>query len=64
MSELHRITADPDQLGGRPCVRGLRVRVKCAPDGQAAAACSFTPSARITLSTVENSGLRSPDSAL
>jgi uncharacterized protein (DUF433 family) len=22
-----RITADPDQCGGRPCVRGLRIRV-------------------------------------
>ncbi len=28
MSELHRITVDPDQCGGRPCVRSLRVRVK------------------------------------
>ena len=28
MTELHRITANPDQLGGRPCIRGLRVRVK------------------------------------
>ncbi len=28
MSELHRITIDPEQCGGRPCVRGLRVRVK------------------------------------
>ncbi len=28
MSELHRITTDPNQCGGRPCVRGLRVRVK------------------------------------
>ncbi len=27
MSELHRITVDPDQCGGRPCVRSLRVRV-------------------------------------
>lgn len=27
MSELHRITVDPKQCGGRPCVRGLRVRV-------------------------------------
>ena len=27
MSELHRITIDPEQCGGRPCVRGLRVRV-------------------------------------
>ena len=28
MSELHRITVNPDQCGGRPCLRGLRVRVK------------------------------------
>jgi uncharacterized protein (DUF433 family) len=28
MSELYRITIRPDQCGGRPCIRGLRVRVK------------------------------------
>lgn len=28
MSELHRITVDPDICGGRPCIRNLRVRVK------------------------------------
>jgi len=22
-----RVTVDPDQCGGRPCVRGLRIRV-------------------------------------
>ena len=27
MSELHRITVDPEQCGGRPCLRGLRIRV-------------------------------------
>lgn len=27
MTELHRITIDPEQCGGRPCLRGLRVRV-------------------------------------
>lgn len=27
MSELHRITVDPQHCGGRPCIRGLRVRV-------------------------------------
>ncbi len=28
MSELHRITVDPEQCGGRPCLRGLRIRVR------------------------------------
>jgi uncharacterized protein (DUF433 family) len=28
MSELHRITLDANQCGGRPCLRGLRIRVK------------------------------------
>ncbi len=28
MSELHRITIRPEQCGGRPCIRGLRIRVK------------------------------------
>lgn len=28
MSELHRITIRPEQCAGRPCIRGLRVRVK------------------------------------
>ena len=27
-SRLDRITVDPDVFGGRPCIRGLRVRVK------------------------------------
>jgi uncharacterized protein (DUF433 family) len=28
MTIIHdRITVDPDQCGGRPCVRGMRVRV-------------------------------------
>ena len=25
---LSRITSDPQQAGGRPCVRGMRIRVK------------------------------------
>lgn len=25
---LDRITVDPEKCGGRPCIRGLRVRVK------------------------------------
>ncbi len=28
MSELHRITVRPEQCGGRPCIRGLRIWVK------------------------------------
>ena len=28
MSQLHRITTNPEQCGGRPCLRGLRIRVK------------------------------------
>ena len=25
---MHRITFNPDQCGGRPCIRGMRIRVK------------------------------------
>lgn len=28
MSHLHRITVDPQVCGGRPTIRGLRIRVK------------------------------------
>ena len=28
MTELHRVTFDPEQCGGRQCIRGLRIRVK------------------------------------
>jgi uncharacterized protein (DUF433 family) len=28
MSELHRVTFNPQQCGGRPCIRGMRIRVK------------------------------------
>ncbi len=28
MSYLDRITIDPEQCGGRPCIRGYRLRVK------------------------------------
>ena len=29
MTDLaERITADPDQCGGRPCIRGMRIRVQ------------------------------------
>ena len=27
MTNLNRITRDPDVMGGRPCIRGLRVTV-------------------------------------
>ncbi len=27
MDELARITSDPGKMGGRPCIRGLRIRV-------------------------------------
>ncbi len=39
MSEMHRITVDPNQCGGRPCLRGLRIRVKDVLDLLAAGAC-------------------------
>lgn len=26
-SELQRITVNPEQCGGRPCIRGMRIRV-------------------------------------
>jgi uncharacterized protein (DUF433 family) len=38
MSETHRITVNPDQCGGRPCLRGLRIRVKDVLDLLAAGA--------------------------
>jgi len=28
MEQVTRITVDPNMCGGRPCIRGLRVRVK------------------------------------
>ena len=28
MSQMHRITFDMNQCGGRPCIRGMRIRVK------------------------------------
>lgn len=28
MNELDRITINPNQCGGRPCIRGMRIRVK------------------------------------
>ncbi len=38
MSVLSRITTDPEICGGRPCIRGLRVRVKDVLDLFAAGA--------------------------
>ncbi len=38
MSQVHRITVDPAQCGGRPCLRGLRVRVRDILDLLAAGA--------------------------
>ena len=38
MTQLHRITASPDHCGGRPCLRGLRIRVKDILDLLAAGA--------------------------
>jgi uncharacterized protein (DUF433 family) len=38
MSELHRITVNPGQCGGRPCLRGLRIRVRDVLDLLAAGA--------------------------
>ncbi|MFZ0208625.1 MAG: DUF433 domain-containing protein [Roseiarcus sp.] len=38
MSELQRITFDPNQCGGRPCLRRLRIRVKDVLDLLAAGA--------------------------
>lgn len=37
-SQLHRITVDPGLCGGRPCIRGLRIRVKDVLDQLAAGA--------------------------
>jgi uncharacterized protein (DUF433 family) len=38
MSEIQRITVDPNQCGGRPCLRGLRIRVRDVLDLLAAGA--------------------------
>lgn len=38
MSNLSRITTSPDVCGGRPCIRGLRIRVKDILDLLAAGA--------------------------
>jgi uncharacterized protein (DUF433 family) len=38
MSAIDRITISPDVCGGRPCIRGLRIRVKDVLDLLAAGA--------------------------
>ncbi|MCX7087780.1 MAG: DUF433 domain-containing protein [Methylococcales bacterium] len=38
MTELHRITTDPQLCGGRPCIRNMRIRVKDILDLLAAGA--------------------------
>lgn len=38
MSQLERITFNPNQCGGRPCIRGMRIRVKDILDMLAAGA--------------------------
>ncbi|MCX7085855.1 MAG: DUF433 domain-containing protein [Methylococcales bacterium] len=32
MTELNRITTDPQIFGGRPCIRKMRIRVKAVLD--------------------------------
>ncbi len=36
MSQMQRITFNPNQCGGRPCIRGMRIRVKDVLDMLAA----------------------------
>ena len=36
MKRLERITVRPDQCGGRPCIRGMRIRVRDVLDMLAA----------------------------
>jgi uncharacterized protein (DUF433 family) len=38
MSELQRITSNPEPVGGRPAIRGVRIRVKDVLDLLAAGA--------------------------
>lgn len=42
MSQLHRITFNPNQCGGRPCIRGMRIRVKDVLDMLAAGESELT----------------------
>ena len=38
MSQMQRITFNPNQCGGRPCIRSMRIRVKDVLDMLAAGA--------------------------
>ena len=38
MSQIHRVTVDPERCGGRPCIRELRIRVRDILDLLAAGA--------------------------
>lgn len=38
MTQLHRITVNSEQCAGRPCIRGMRIRVKDILDMLAAGA--------------------------
>ena len=38
MATMERITFNPEQCGGRPCIRGMRIRVKDVLDMLAASA--------------------------
>ncbi|MFZ4779001.1 MAG: DUF433 domain-containing protein [Terrimicrobiaceae bacterium] len=39
MDYLERITFDPEQCSGRPCIRGMRIRVKDVLEMLAGGAC-------------------------
>ena len=49
MNPLDRITVDPAVCGGRPCIRGLRIRVKDVLDLLAAGATHEEDPRRLSL---------------
>lgn len=59
LSELHRITVDPQQSGGRPCSRNLRIRVKDVLDLLADARAATRSSKTTRYSSLAISRLRS-----
>jgi uncharacterized protein (DUF433 family) len=59
MSEIHRITVDPGQCGGRPCLRSLRIRARDVLDLLAAGATREEILATIRCSNPAISRLRS-----